>query len=107
MPWQPTPVWLNLRCLRGRSVFVTGAYGLLGGWLVKALHARGARVTVLKRDAVTPSALVLEEKWFLINHAIADARAQRYWHALSHLLCDRALIEQEIARRGIQEKLPF
>jgi CDP-glucose 4,6-dehydratase len=45
---------------RGCSVFVTGAYGLLGSWLVKALLARDARVTVLKRDAVTQSALVLE-----------------------------------------------
>jgi CDP-glucose 4,6-dehydratase len=41
-------------------VFVTGAYGLLGSWLVKALLGRGARVTVLKRDAVAVSALVLE-----------------------------------------------
>src|SRR5690348_7617970 len=43
-----------------RSVFVTGAYGLLGGWLVKALLDRGAAVTVLKRDAVSASALILE-----------------------------------------------
>jgi CDP-glucose 4,6-dehydratase len=46
---------------RGRSVFVTGAYGLLGSWLVKALLAHDARVTVLKRDAVAASALVLEQ----------------------------------------------
>ena len=38
--------------LRNRSVFVTGAYGLLGSWLVKALIERGARVTVLRRDSV-------------------------------------------------------
>ncbi len=44
----------------GRSVFVTGAYGLLGSWLVKALLARGARATVLKRDVVAASALTLE-----------------------------------------------
>lgn len=43
-----------------RSVFVTGAYGLLGSWLVKRLLEDGARVTVLKRDAVAASALVLE-----------------------------------------------
>jgi CDP-glucose 4,6-dehydratase len=43
-----------------RSVLVTGAYGLLGGWLVKAMLDRGAAVTVLKRDAVSASALVLE-----------------------------------------------
>jgi CDP-glucose 4,6-dehydratase len=46
--------------LRGRSVFVTGAYGLLGSWLVKALLDHDARVTVLKRDVVAASALVLE-----------------------------------------------
>ena len=41
--------------LRGRSVFVTGAYGLLGSWLVKSLIEQGARTTVLKRDAVVPA----------------------------------------------------
>ena len=33
-------------------MFVTGAYGLLGSWLVKRLLELGAGVTVLKRDAV-------------------------------------------------------
>jgi CDP-glucose 4,6-dehydratase len=46
--------------LRGRTAFVTGAYGMLGSWLVKTLLDRGARVVVLKRDAVTASALSLE-----------------------------------------------
>jgi CDP-glucose 4,6-dehydratase len=46
--------------LRGRSVFVTGAYGLLGSWLVKALVRDGAQTTVLKRDNVVRSALMLE-----------------------------------------------
>src|SRR5204862_6217462 len=32
------------------SVFVTGAYGLLGTWLTKALLDAGAQVTVLWRD---------------------------------------------------------
>jgi CDP-glucose 4,6-dehydratase len=34
----------------GRSVFVTGGTGLLGGWLTPALVERGARVVVLVRD---------------------------------------------------------
>jgi len=44
----------------GRSVFVTGAYGLLGSWLAKALVADGDRVTVLRRDERVASALELE-----------------------------------------------
>jgi CDP-glucose 4,6-dehydratase len=43
-----------------RSVFVTGAYGLLGSWLVRALVARGDRVTVLQRDRAPRSALLLD-----------------------------------------------
>jgi CDP-glucose 4,6-dehydratase len=46
--------------MRGRTAFVTGAYGMLGSWLVKALLARDARVVVLKRDEVRRSALALE-----------------------------------------------
>jgi len=44
-----------------RSVFVTGAYGLLGSWLVRALVARGDRVVVLQRDRAPCSALLLED----------------------------------------------
>jgi CDP-glucose 4,6-dehydratase len=43
----------------GRTVFVTGAYGLLGSWLAKALLARGDRVIALRYDDA-PSALRLE-----------------------------------------------
>jgi CDP-glucose 4,6-dehydratase len=53
--------------LRGRSVFVTGAYGLLGSWLTKELVARGARTTVLRRDAVVATALTLEGTERLVN----------------------------------------
>ena len=35
---------------RGRSTFVTGASGLMGGWLVKRLLEEGSDVTVLVRD---------------------------------------------------------
>jgi CDP-glucose 4,6-dehydratase len=42
-------VWLN------RRVFVTGATGLLGSWLVEALVERGAEVVALVRDRVPPS----------------------------------------------------
>jgi CDP-glucose 4,6-dehydratase len=45
----------------GRSVLVTGATGLLGGWLVKELLARGAEVTVLVRDSA-PRSLFHKER---------------------------------------------
>jgi CDP-glucose 4,6-dehydratase len=35
---------------KGRSVFVTGATGLLGGWVVNQLLASEAEITVLVRD---------------------------------------------------------
>jgi CDP-glucose 4,6-dehydratase len=66
-----------------RSVFVTGAYGLLGSWLVKALLAGGARVTVLKRDQVAPSALALEGTESLVNVVNGD-------------ICDAPLIERAV-----------
>jgi CDP-glucose 4,6-dehydratase len=67
--------------LRGRSVFVTGAYGLLGGWLVKALLDRDAFVTVLRRDAVAASALALEGTEGEVNVVRGD-------------LCDTLLMER-------------
>ena len=45
--------------LSGRSVLVTGAYGLLGAWLVKALLERGAHVVVIRRDEPALTALGL------------------------------------------------
>jgi CDP-glucose 4,6-dehydratase len=43
--------------LSGRSVLVTGAYGLLGSWLVKGLLERGAHVCVVRRDRPPLTAL--------------------------------------------------
>jgi len=48
------------KSMHGRSVFVTGAYGMLGAWLVRALLDRGAAVTVLRRDEVPASMLALD-----------------------------------------------
>jgi CDP-glucose 4,6-dehydratase len=45
--------------LSSRSVLVTGAYGLLGGWLTAALLEGGARVSVIRRDEQARSALIL------------------------------------------------
>ncbi len=69
--------------LGGRSVFVTGAYGLLGSWLVKALIEQGARTTVLKRDAVVRSALVVEGTERTVNVVHGD-------------ICDADLIERAV-----------
>ena len=45
--------------MSGRTAFVTGAYGLLGSWLAKALLARGDHVVALAYGDL-PSALTLE-----------------------------------------------
>ena len=41
----------------GRSVLVTGAHGLLGAWLVRALLERGVRVVAVRRDEPAVSTL--------------------------------------------------
>jgi CDP-glucose 4,6-dehydratase len=64
-------------------VFVTGAYGLLGSWVVKALLERGARTTVLRRDAVAVSALALEGTEARVNVVVGD-------------VCDSALMERAL-----------
>jgi CDP-glucose 4,6-dehydratase len=74
--------------LAGRSVFVTGAYGLLGSWLVRALVSRGARVIVLKRDAVPRSALVLEGLESSVTVVHGD-------------ICDGALMQRTLAQYAV------
>ena len=49
-----------MEAVAGMNTLVTGAYGMLGSWLVKALLERGEDVVVLKRDVVPTSALTLE-----------------------------------------------
>jgi CDP-glucose 4,6-dehydratase len=73
----------------GRSVLVTGAYGLLGSWLVKALVERGARTTVLKRDLVVRSALELEG-------------TERYVNVVHGDVCDGALVERVLGEYAIE-----
>jgi CDP-glucose 4,6-dehydratase len=49
----------SLEALRGHSVLVTGAHGLLGSWLVKALLEHGAQVVAVRRDEPVLSSLEL------------------------------------------------
>jgi CDP-glucose 4,6-dehydratase len=74
--------------MNGRSVFVTGGYGLLGSWLVKSLVEQGARTTVLKRDAVARSALVVEGTEQQVNVVHGD-------------VCDGALIERALGEYDV------
>ena len=48
-----------MSALRGRSVLVTGADGLLGSWLTAALLGGGARVVAIRRDEPAVTALDL------------------------------------------------
>jgi CDP-glucose 4,6-dehydratase len=58
-----------------RSVFVTGAYGLLGTSLVRVLVRRGVEVTVLRRDATPRAALALEGLEAQVNVVTGDVAA--------------------------------
>jgi CDP-glucose 4,6-dehydratase len=48
---------VGLNDLAGRTALVTGAHGLLGGWLVKSLLEHRVRVVTIRRDEPTASAL--------------------------------------------------
>ncbi len=71
-----------------RSVFVTGATGFLGGWLVSDLHARGARVIALVRDCV-PKSMFNRDGWSKRIEAVNGSLADRE-------LLRRALCEYEV-----------
>jgi CDP-glucose 4,6-dehydratase len=71
-----------------RPVLVTGATGLLGSWLSRALLARGARVVVIVRDEVPDAALVTAgdlERCVRVRGDVEDGR-----------LLERVLVEHEI-----------
>lgn len=78
----------TLEDLAVRSTFVTGAYGLLGGWLCRALLERGDRVTVLRRDRAPGSLLAaegLEARCTVVTGDVADGE-----------LMARVVAEQEV-----------
>jgi CDP-glucose 4,6-dehydratase len=74
----------------GRTTLVTGAYGLLGGWLVKALLDAEARVTVLRRDELARSPLLLMGLEQSVTVVHGD-------------VCDPGLIERTLAEHEIQD----
>src|SRR3954451_7565852 len=74
---------------RDRPVFVTGATGLLGGWLVRHLVQAGADVVCLVRDWVPQSELVAAGLIDRVRVARGDVRDQE--------TLERVLGEYEIA----------
>ena len=71
-----------------RPVLVTGATGLLGSWLSRALLARGARVIVIVRDEVPDAALVTSgdlDRCVRVRGDVEDGR-----------LVERVLAEHEV-----------
>jgi CDP-glucose 4,6-dehydratase len=75
--------------LRGHSVLVTGAYGMLGSRLVSTLVGHGANITVLKRDEVVASALELEGTERRVNVVHGD-------------ICDGPLVERAISEYEVK-----
>jgi CDP-glucose 4,6-dehydratase len=73
---------------RDRTVFVTGATGLLGGWLVQHLLTRGADVVALIRDWVPQSALLSSDSIHRVKTVRGDIRDQE--------LLERILGEYEV-----------
>lgn len=71
-----------------RNVFVTGATGLVGGWVVKSLRNLNANVVTLVRDWVPGSLLNQENSW---NH-LTVVRGD---------ICDQALLERVLAEYQI------
>jgi CDP-glucose 4,6-dehydratase len=79
---------VNDRFWRDRPTFVTGASGLVGGWLVRRLVDAGADVICLERDWVPQSELArsgLRERVRIVNGDVRD-----------RTLLERALGEYEV-----------
>lgn len=81
-PPDPEPFW------RGRRVFVTGATGIVGAWLVKDLLALGSYVVALVRDADPQSEFLRSgdfRRTFVVNGRLED-----------YGTLERAIIEHEV-----------
>ena len=74
---------------RGRRVLVTGATGLVGGWLVRDLLAKGADVVALARDWDPQSELIRSgdvNRVSVVNGVVEDLGT--VLRALNHQSCD-------------------
>jgi CDP-glucose 4,6-dehydratase len=71
-----------------RIVFITGAYGAVGAWLVRACLDRGDHVVVLRRDEVPASPLVLD--------GLQERCTVVHGDLLAAGLLERALAEHQI-----------
>jgi CDP-glucose 4,6-dehydratase len=74
---------------RDRSVLVTGATGLLGGWLTRSLLGRGASVVCLVRDWVPQCELVRKSQLEDVSVVRGD-------------ITDRAAIERSLGEYEVQ-----
>ncbi len=74
---------------RDRSVLVTGATGLLGGWLTRSLLSRGASVVCLVRDWVPQCELVRKNQLEQVNVVRGD-------------VTDRSVIERALGEYEVQ-----
>jgi CDP-glucose 4,6-dehydratase len=72
----------------GRSVFVTGATGLLGGWLLRDLIEQGAEVVALIRDGA-PKSMVVREGWIARINTVHGE------------LCDASLLRRAMSEYSV------
>jgi len=84
---------LNSRSFwQDRNVLVTGATGLVGGWVVKNLIKLNANVVTIVRDWVPGCLIGQDELWNQINVVRGD-------------ICDQAMLERVLAEYEIQTVL--
>jgi CDP-glucose 4,6-dehydratase len=79
---------LGMNFWKSRHVFVTGATGLLGSWLVEELLRQGADITCLIRDWVPQSKLIETELLARVNVVRGELE--------DYMVLQRALNEYEI-----------
>lgn len=82
--------WYGIKMskLKGKNVFVTGASGIVGYWLVSKLQDIGAETTIFVRDFVPKSNLIMSGLFGKVN--IVSGQLEDY------LTIERALNEYEI-----------